>query len=173
MRKQSTDIVIMVETAVLVGAALALSMIRLIRLPQGGSIGLDMLPIFLLAFRRGGKVGLVGGLLYGLLKLITDPFFVHPVQVLLDYPIPFAVLGIAGFFKKDILTGVTVGTISRYMVHVISGVVFFADYAQRGPCSFVLTALQRVVPLAGGGLGWGNPVPLEGKEDILNLANKA
>lgn len=132
MRKQSTDIVIMVETAVLVGAALALSMIRLIRLPQGGSIGLDMLPIFLLAFRRGGKVGLVGGLLYGLLKLITDPFFVHPVQVLLDYPIPFAVLGIAGFFKKDILTGVTVGTISRYMVHVISGVVFFADHAPEG-----------------------------------------
>ena len=55
MRKQSTDIVIMVETAVLVGAALALSMIRLIRLPQGGSIGLDMLPIFLLAFRREEK----------------------------------------------------------------------------------------------------------------------
>ena len=33
MQKQNTQLVIMVETAVLVGAALALSMVRLIRLP--------------------------------------------------------------------------------------------------------------------------------------------
>ncbi|MGI6148968.1 MAG: energy-coupled thiamine transporter ThiT [Firmicutes bacterium] len=132
MQKQNTQLVIMVETAVLVGAALALSMVRLIRLPQGGSIGVDMLPIFLLAFRRGGRVGLVGGALFGVLKMITYPYFVHPMQVLLDYPIPFAALGVAGFFRKDILTGVTVGTVLRCAAHVISGVVFFAEYAPEG-----------------------------------------
>lgn len=143
MQRQTKHIVIMVETAVLVGAALALSMIRLVRLPQGGSIGIDMLPIFLLAFRRGGKVGLMGGALFGLLKLITDPFVIHPVQLLLDYPIPFAALGVAGFFRNDILTGVTVGTTLRYVVHVISGVVFFAEYAPEGTPALLYSLLYN------------------------------
>jgi len=133
----------MVETAVLVGAALVLSWIRLIRLPQGGSIGVDMLPIFLLAFRRGWKVGVIGGALFGLLKLITDPFLVHPIQVLLDYPIPFAVLGLAGLFRKDILTGVAVGTVLRYIVHTISGVVFFAEYAPEGTPALLYSLLYN------------------------------
>lgn len=143
MQRQTKHIVIMVETAVLVGAALALSMIWLVRLPQGGSIGIDMLPIFLLAFRRGGKVGLMGGALFGLLKLITDPFVIHPVQLLLDYPIPFAALGVAGFFRNDILTGVTVGTTLRYVVHVISGVVFFAEYAPEGTPALLYSLLYN------------------------------
>ena len=74
-----------------------------------------MLPIFVLAFRRGGRVGLLGGALFGMMKLLTDPFIMHPVQVLLDYPIPFAALGVAGFFRNKMAVGVVVGALLRYL----------------------------------------------------------
>lgn len=54
---RNKNIQIMVETAVLVGAALLLSELRLFRAPQGGSVSLEMLPIFVLAFRRGEQRG--------------------------------------------------------------------------------------------------------------------
>lgn len=41
---RNKNIQIMVETAVLVGAALLLSELRLFRAPQGGSVSLEMLP---------------------------------------------------------------------------------------------------------------------------------
>lgn len=52
---RNKNVQIMVETAVLVGAALLLSELRLWRAAQGGSITLEMLPIFVLAFRRGAS----------------------------------------------------------------------------------------------------------------------
>lgn len=140
---EKRNVHIMVETAVLVGAALVLSMIRIVRLPQGGSVGIDMLPIFLLAFRRGGKVGIIGGALFGVLKLITDPYILHPVQVLLDYPIPFAVLGVAGFFRSRMLVGAAFGAILRYLAHIISGVVFFAEYAPEGTSAWIYSIVYN------------------------------
>ncbi|NLJ74686.1 MAG: energy-coupled thiamine transporter ThiT [Firmicutes bacterium] len=123
---------IMVETAVLVALALLLSLITLWKMPQGGSVSLEMLPIFVLAFRRGGKVGMAGGALLGLLKLLINPYILHPIQVIFDYPLPFALLGAAGFIKESRLLGVFVGSFLRYITHVISGVVFFGEYAPEG-----------------------------------------
>src|SRR5690606_23361396 len=94
---RNKNVQIMVETAVLVGAALLLSELRLWRAAQGGSITLEMLPIFVLAFRRGGVAGLMGGGLFGVLQIILGGYIYHPVQVILDYPAAFLVLGVAGF----------------------------------------------------------------------------
>lgn len=132
MRSKSTQI--MVETAILVGAALLLSELRLFRMPYGGSISLDMVPIFLLAFRRGGKMGLLGGALLGLLQLALGGYYVHPIQVLFDYPVPFMLLGVAGFgvLREVRILGIAVGALLRYVTHVFSGVVFFGHYAPEG-----------------------------------------
>lgn len=131
---RNKNIQVMVETAVLVGAALLLSEVRLFRAPQGGSVSLEMLPIFVLAFRRGGPAGIVGGALLGLLQIVLGGYYVHPVQIILDYPASFMVLGVAGFgiLKRVRWLGVTAGSLLRLIVHVISGVVFFAEYAPEG-----------------------------------------
>lgn len=123
---------VMVETAVLVALSLLLSLITFWKMPQGGSVSLEMLPIFVLAFRRGGKVGMAGGALLGLLKLLINPYILHPIQVIFDYPLPFALLGVGGFVKGSRLLGVIVGSFLRYVTHVISGVAFFAEYAPEG-----------------------------------------
>lgn len=131
---RSKNVQIMVETAVLVGAALLLSGLGLFPAPRGGSVSLEMLPIFLLAFRRGGSAGVLSGVLLGLLQLVLGGYYVHPVQVILDYPASFMVLGVAGFgaLKRMRWAGVAAGSLLRLVVHVISGVVFFAEYAPEG-----------------------------------------
>lgn len=90
---------IMVEIALMTALAFILSFIRF---PgpwaQGGSISLIMVPIFIMAFRRGWRVGVLTGLLVGVVNLMYNAFIMHPIQMLLDHPIPYAALGLAGLF---------------------------------------------------------------------------
>jgi len=59
-----------------------------------------MLPLFIFAYYYGPGPGVIVGMAYGFLQLIQDPFIVQWVQVLLDYPLAFGALGLAGFFRK-------------------------------------------------------------------------
>jgi thiamine transporter len=54
---------------------------------------------------------------------------VHPIQLLLDYVLAFGALGIAGYFKNSIALGAFSAIFLRFIFAVISGVVFFASYA--------------------------------------------
>jgi thiamine transporter len=125
---------IMVEVSLLVATAVLLSFLKLFPMAYGGSVSLDMLPIFILAFRHGGKAGMLGGALLGVIKLLINPYYIHPVQVLLDYPVPFMLLGVAGFgiLRKNRILGVLAGSSLRFIIHVVAGVVFFAEYAPEG-----------------------------------------
>lgn len=125
---------ILAEIIMLVALAGALSLIShsFFSLPQGGSINLGMVPIFWLTFRRGWKIGIFAGAVFGVVDLAIEPFIVHPIQLSLDYPLAFAVLGLAGFFRKYPIVGVAVGGAARFMSHFVSGIVYFADYAPAG-----------------------------------------
>lgn len=120
-----------------IGLALALAAVlhavRIYHLPQGGSITLgSMIPILLIALYYGAEVGYLTGFLYGMINLIQDPFILHPVQVLFDYPLPFMALGLAGYFKERMMLGTTIAVFGRFICHFLSGVVFFANYAPPG-----------------------------------------
>lgn len=120
-----------------IGLAIALTVVlhtfRLFHMPQGGSVTLGaMIPLLLLAFRYGPAVGYLAGFVYGLLNLIQDPYILHPVQVLFDYPLPYMALGLAGYFKERVMLGTAAGILGRLVCHYISGVVFFASYAPAG-----------------------------------------
>ena len=112
--------------------------------PFGGSISISLVPLAVIAFRYGWVAGFLSGFTMGLLQLLTGAYIMHPIQVLFDYPLPYAVLGFAGFFASKVnavevgrrslyiwlATGI--GSIARLVCHIISGVVFFADYAPEG-----------------------------------------
>lgn len=116
--------------ALAVSAAFLLSYVRLVRLPNAGSITLaSMLPIFIFAYLAGPRAGLMVGMCYGMLQFIQDYYFVHWTQFLLDYPLAFAMLGLAGFFGDRLYIGAIVGSAMRFVCHFLSGVVFFAEYA--------------------------------------------
>src|SRR3712207_7401794 len=87
---------VLAEAALAIALAFVLGLIKVFQMPFGGSISLEMVPLILLALRQGPWVGIVAGAAYGLLDLAIEPFIVHPVQVLFDYPLAFGVLGLAG-----------------------------------------------------------------------------
>ncbi|MEA2090006.1 MAG: energy-coupled thiamine transporter ThiT [Thermoproteota archaeon] len=92
---------IIAEIIGFVALSTALSYVKVFSLPQGGSVTAgSMVPVIWLSLRRGPKIGLFAGAVYGLVQLMVEPFVYHPVQVLLDYPIAFGALGLAGFFQK-------------------------------------------------------------------------
>jgi thiamine transporter len=133
------------EIGVAVALAAALSWIAQafpLRMPQGGSFGLEMLPILFIALRRGVLPGVVAGGLFGLLQLVGAggaPFIYQPLQAALDYPLAFSALGLAGLVPVGELKGaagvarltgaVAAGTGARFVFHFLSGLVFFAEYA--------------------------------------------
>ncbi|MDD6570013.1 MAG: energy-coupled thiamine transporter ThiT, partial [Acidaminococcus sp.] len=84
------------------------------------------------AFAYGPEVGFLAGFAYGILNLLLNPYILHPVQVLFDYPLPFMALGLCGFFPKHPFGGMVVAVGVRYLCHFISGVAFFASYAPAG-----------------------------------------
>ena len=121
------------EGAIMVALATALSYVKLFELPQGGSVCIGMLPIFLYCIRWGWKDGFLASFAYGLLQLIFDGAYAWgPWSMLLDYLVAFTPLGLAGLFKgKDwgIFAGTVLGCFARFVVHFISGVTIYRIYA--------------------------------------------
>jgi len=148
-RRETDRVRILTETIVMVALSGALYLIKIFTLPQGGSITLgSMVPIFLLALRRGSRIGIVGGVVFGLVALVEDVYsgveiIFYPAQVILDYPLAFGVLGLAGFFRKMPVLGVGLGVAARSCSHFVSGVLFFASYAPAGVSPFVYSALYN------------------------------
>src|ERR687895_2379677 len=144
------DTRVLAEAALAVALAFVLGLIKVFQMPFGGAISLDMVPLILLALRRGPWVGILAGAAYGLLDLAIDPFIVHPVQVLFDYPLAFGVLGLAGFFQPTVrgaILGAVVAVLARFLCHFVSGVVFFASYAPEGWNPYVYSAAYNAAYL--------------------------
>ena len=121
------------EMVLMIALSGALFFIRPFILPQGGSITMGaMIPVILFSIRRGPRLGIFAGVIFGLIVLTVEPFVVHPIQFLLDYPVAFGALGLAGFFKKWHVAGVGAAILGRFLSHFVSGIVFFAAFAPEG-----------------------------------------
>ena len=122
-----------IDIALMLALTIVLHQIRIFHMPQGGSVTLGaMVPLLLLSYRYGPGIGALAGFLYGLINIIQDPFIVHPVQVLFDYPLPYMAMGLAGLWSGHLYRGTALAFLARFLCHVISGVVFFASYAPEG-----------------------------------------
>jgi thiamine transporter len=144
------DVRVLTEAALAIALAFVLGLIKVFQMPMGGSISLEMIPLILLALRQGPLVGIVAGAAYGLLDLAIEPFIVHPVQVLLDYPLAFGALGLAGFFQPTVrgaILGTVVAVLARFICHFISGVVYFASYAPEGWNVYIYSAAYNAAYL--------------------------
>lgn len=156
---------IMVEIALAIALAAVLNMLKIWRMPNAGTVSFVMLPIVVIALRRGVGIGLLTGALYGVVDFFIDPYPpVHWVQPLLDYPVAYASVGLAGVFapawravadsspitRLATLAGaVMAGAAARYVVHVASGAIYFGEYAPEGQPVLVYSALYNLyVPVS-------------------------
>lgn len=136
-----------------IGLSVAISyvlyIIPLVRYPQGGGITFfSMLPIMLLSLVYGRTIGITGGLIFGLLKILNGVFIIHPVQFFLDYILASMALGLAGTFGIDkkykiFLGSFMAGTLSTF-ISVVSGVVFFGQYALPGMNLWLYSIIYNV-----------------------------
>lgn len=137
------------NAALVIALSFILSYIRLYKMPQGGSITLaSMLPIFMFAYAYGTAPGMLVGMAYGVLQFIQDAYFVHPVELLLDYPLAFAMLGLAGLAGRfsdqwGFIPGIVLGAFGRFVCAFLSGVIFFGMYAPEGQNVLVYSAVYN------------------------------
>ena len=131
-RKIRLTPLLMAQISISVAICAVLNSFPLFRMPQGGSVTLaSTLPIVIMAFAYGPEVGMLTGFLFGVVNLFLGPYIIHPLQTLLDYPLPFMLVGASGYFKNRYL-GSIIGQALRLFMHVLSGVIFFSSYAPVG-----------------------------------------
>lgn len=132
----------LVYIALMLAITFILEQLGLFHFPQGGYVTMGaMVPIMLISHRFGSLVGAMAGFIYGFINLIQDPFILHPVQVIFDYPLPFMSVGLLAGLVKDFYLGTLLAFAGRFLCHFISGIVFFASYAPEGmsPVIYSLT----------------------------------
>lgn len=145
MRTKS-NVRIMTECAILVAMSVVLSFVKVWHMPLGGSITfVSMLPVCIASLRHGLKWGFLTSGLYGLVKLffgitmdgllgwgLTASMLIG--CMLFDYVVAFAVLGIAGIFRKKgqlgADAGIVLAMVLRFASHFISGYVIFTNLEQ-------------------------------------------
>lgn len=140
-KKWSTQM--LAEGGIMIALTALLNQIPIYQAPDGGSVSAGgMVPIIIFAIRWGMVPGILVGSIYGLLDFILKPFFFHPIQFILDYPLAYGLLGLAGLgwlYKQKvknslleytfIVLGVGLAIGGRMISHVLSGVIFFKEAA--------------------------------------------
>jgi len=118
---------------------------------NGGSIGLAMVPVFIISYRRGLVPGILCGLLLSLVQMLGGIYVINGssmdgwkqtfgpfLQIMLDYVLAYTVVGLAGAFAKPywnadkfgkkalfIIIGCLIGGMLKYLCHSLSGVFFW------------------------------------------------
>lgn len=144
---KNDQLVVSIESAMFAVLAFVIALIPLSIGPFEAELG--MIPIIILSYRRGLKSGLLGGFLWGLIKLVSGNIIVlSVVQVLIEYLFAFAVSGLAGAGWKKMQQSVSskewrpafitmawsifLAVFVKYSIHFIAGVVYWNIYAPDG-----------------------------------------
>jgi thiamine transporter len=130
------------EIVIFSALAAVLYVFRPFSLPYGGSVTLgSMVPVVWLSLRRGAYTGVIAGAIFGILALLVDIVLVGaafiiatPLQAILEYPVAFAVLGLAGIFRKEsvsyAIAGLGIVVFAKFLVHYLVGVfIWYSVYS--------------------------------------------
>lgn len=143
---QKTYVQKLTLAAIFIALATALSLIKIYKLPLGGSVTLlSMLPIVMLPSMLGFKWGIGSAFVYSLIQLFFGIAFdglfawgLSPAALIgtiaLDYIIAFSVLGLSGLVaKKGYLAqvlGCAFAITARFICHFLSGYIIFSNFEQ-------------------------------------------
>ena len=141
---KNTKTLMLVEGAVMIALATVLSLIKVYKLPWGGSITLlSMLPICMFSIKYGVVRGLFVSFAYETIQLLLDlaevlSWGLTPETLIacfaLDYILAYTVIGVAGMFRTKKLPGWIAGTsvalLLRFAAHFLSGVLIWHSFGE-------------------------------------------
>lgn len=104
--------------------------IPFLKMPNGGSIELELVALFIASYHLGWAKGLGTALICLVLNFFTGAtYYLNPAQFALDYIVPLAVVGMASLWstktKARYVIGVVISMILKYWSQVLSGVYFW------------------------------------------------
>ncbi len=138
------ELVHLTEAAAAVALSVLLGNVRLVELPNGGSIALATLPLLAVAISRGPRLGVLAGACAGVAHALSGGTIVHPVQLGLDYLVAYAALGLAGITagrgtsRSRLVPGILLAMTLHLSAMVASGVVFFSTVAGGAALEYAL-----------------------------------
>ena len=133
VRRDKMSTAVLVQTSLLLALAVVLEQLRIFHMPQGGSITVgSMVPLLLIGYRFGVGTGMLAGFVYGMINMFQDPFILHPVQVLFDYPLPFMAMGLAGLSRQYLYLGTGLAFFAGFAVILFPGLSFLAAMPRKG-----------------------------------------
>ncbi len=148
---------ILVEGAVMVAFAEALEYIPHTVGVSAIEVQFGLIPVVLYALRRGVQPGILAGFVWGILDMLLRGFSGGSVlnvwQGLLEFPVAFALVGLAGIAARGlrsassnrgaklIVYGTVVGTVAKYACHFIAGIVYWGSYAPKGQSAWLYSLI--------------------------------
>lgn len=158
MKKEKFSTRVLAEVAIFAALAFALDALQggIWRgvFASGGSIGLAMVPIFVISYRRGLLPGILCGFILSIVQMLGGVYVINAasyenaflramgpfLQILLDYVLAYTVVGFAGAFAGGysngktrgakigwIVLGTVLGGLLKYACHVVAGGVFWLN----------------------------------------------
>lgn len=145
MKKHQNLTKALVESSIMIALGTVLSILKLVEMPYGGSVTLaSMLPIVIVAYRHGTKMGMGAGVVFAviqqLLGLKNLSYFTTwqsvVAVILLDYMLAFAAVGLGGIFRgrltfdgesarerqyTELSLGMLTVCLIRYIFHTVAG----------------------------------------------------
>ncbi len=145
-RAASASLHQLTESAILIALGTALSLIPIWKMPLGGSVTpLSMLPVCLIGLRHGMPWSIGAAFVYSVLQMLLGiaeviGWGLTPLVLiaclLLDYLLPFTLLGITGIARGSgrggMCASIFAAMVLRFVCHLLSGVVLFAEWAPEG-----------------------------------------
>lgn len=155
--KKLTTTAVMLALATIL--AMVCAVIPFLNLPFGGGFTIaSMLPVVLISYMYGLKWGFFSAFAYSLIQILmslyqgnsstvmalftpnSDDFMGFGVAIailFIDYIVAYTVLGVGGIFRKRVknkTTAICLGCVLalslRYIAHIISGFIFYGEWAE-------------------------------------------
>ena len=127
MKWTTKDLVYMaLYAALFIVLDVAVNTLGILQMPNGGSLGVSVIPLLMASYHLGWQKGTVVAVLSILLQYVTGPMYTPDlVGFLLDYFVAFSVYGLASLFPnyKWFYSGVLVTNLVRLICSTLSGIL--------------------------------------------------
>ncbi len=104
---------------------------------NGGSISIACVPVLIAGYKYGLKGGLLCGLLVGVIQLFWSKYLINPIQVSLDYILPYLFVGLVGFVSKYVSDNSLSKTKRIIFICISTVVVFILRILSTTLCGFI------------------------------------